>query len=266
VNIRKLINDPFEVVDEALEVVDEALEGFVAVHADLVTLAAPRVVARTVRSGVAKVGLVIGGGSGHEPAFLGYVGEGIADAACCGNVFASPPSDVVLAAIHAANYERGVILSYGNYAGDVMNFSLAAELAGAEGIDVREVRVTDDVASAPPDEAHKRRVIAGLVPVFKCLGAAAERGDSMDDVARIGAKANRATRSMGVALSACEVPGAGRPTFELPDARSRSGWGSTENRGSAGDPWSRPTRSQPPSSARSWPTCRRPSPVMSPCW
>lgn len=205
---KKLINDPFEVVDEALE-------GFVAAHAGLLTLAAPRVVARRVRPAAAKVGFVVGGGSGHEPAFAGYVGEGLADAACCGNVFASPSPDVVLAAIHAADAGRGILLGYGNYAGDVLNFGLAAELAAAEGIDVRELRVSDDVASAPRAEADRRRGIAGDIPVFKCIGAAAERGDDLEEVARIATKANAATHSMGVALSGCEVPGTGRLTFEL---------------------------------------------------
>jgi phosphoenolpyruvate---glycerone phosphotransferase subunit DhaK len=216
--MKKLINDPFEVVDEALE-------GFVAAHADLVMLVAPRVIARRVRPAAPKVGFVVGGGSGHEPAFAGYVGEGFADAACCGNVFASPPPDVVLAAIHAADTGRGVLLGYGNYAGDVMNFGLAAELAAAEGIAVHELRVSDDVASAPRAEANRRRGIAGDIPVFKCIGAAAERGDALDEVARIAAKANAATHSMGLALSACEVPGAGRPTFELPDDAIEIGMG-----------------------------------------
>ncbi len=205
---KKLINDPFDVVDEALE-------GFVAAHADLVRLAAPRVIARK-KSAQGKVGLVVGGGSGHEPAFAGYVGEGIADAAACGNVFASPPSDVVLAAIHAANGGRGVLMGYGNYSGDVLNFGLAARLAGAEGIEVREIRVADDVASAPPDERDKRRGISGDIIVFKCAGAAAERGDSLADVHRVARAADLATHSIGIALTACEVPGAGRPTFELP--------------------------------------------------
>lgn len=216
--MKKLINDPFEVVDEALE-------GFVAAHADLVMLAAPRVIARRVRPAAPKVGFVVGGGSGHEPAFAGYVGEGLADVACCGNVFASPSPDVVLAGIHAADTGRGVLVGYGNYAGDVMNFGLAVELAAAEGIAVREMRVSDDVASAPRAEADRRRGIAGDIPVFKCIGAAAERGDDLDEVARIAAKANAATHSMGVALYACEVPGAGRPTFELPDDMIEIGMG-----------------------------------------
>jgi dihydroxyacetone kinase len=172
-----------------------------------------------------KVGLVVGGGSGHEPAFAGYVGLGLADAAACGGIFASPPPNIVLAAIHAANMGRGVVMAYGNYAGDVMNFGLAAQMASAEGIDVREIRIADDVASAPKAESGKRRGIAGDVIVFKCAGAAAERGLPLAEVERIALKASSATRSMGVALSACEVPGAGRPTFELPDGEMEIGMG-----------------------------------------
>jgi dihydroxyacetone kinase len=214
---KKLINDPFDAVDEALE-------GFAAAHADIVELAEPRVVIRRTR-GNDKVGLVVGGGSGHEPAFVGYVGSGMADAAACGNIFASPPPNVILSAIHAANHGRGVLMGYGNYAGDVMNFGLAAQLASAEGIEVREIQVTDDVASAAKDQAAKRRGIAGDIIVFKCAGAAAEQGLSLAEVERIAAKANAATRSMGVALSACQVPGSGQPTFELPDGEMEVGMG-----------------------------------------
>jgi dihydroxyacetone kinase-like protein len=214
---KKLINDPFEAVDEALE-------GFVAAHAGMVAFAEPRVVVRRTPS-TDKVGLVIGGGSGHEPAFVGYVGKGIADAAACGNVFASPPANVVLAAIHATNRGRGVLMAYGNYAGDVMNFGLAAQLAAAEGIEVREIHISDDVASASKSESMKRRGIAGDIIVFKCAGAAAEKGLSLAEVERAAIKANAATRSIGVALSACEVPGSGRPTFELPDDEMEIGMG-----------------------------------------
>jgi dihydroxyacetone kinase len=214
---KKLINDPFDAVDEALE-------GFVAAHAEIVELAEPRVVVRRTRA-TGKVGLVVGGGSGHEPAFAGYVGAGMADSAACGNIFASPPPNVILGAIHAANHGRGVLMSYGNYAGDVMNFGLAAQLAGAEGIEVREIQVTDDVASASRNEAARRRGIAGDIIVFKCAGAAAEQGLSLTEVDRVAGKANAATRSMGVALSACEVPGSGRPTFELPDGEMEIGMG-----------------------------------------
>jgi len=214
---KKLINEPFDVVDEALE-------GFVAAHSGLVSLHQPHVVVRR-QPATDKVGLVVGGGSGHEPAFSGYVGAGLADAAACGNVFASPPPDVILAAIRAANHGRGVVTAYGNYTGDVLNFSLAAQLAATEGIEVREVRVADDVASAPRDEAARRRGIAGDVIVFKCAGAAAERGLSLDQVEQLAAHANASTRSIGVALSACEVPGSGRPTFELADDEMEIGMG-----------------------------------------
>jgi dihydroxyacetone kinase len=215
--MKKLINDPFDAVDEALE-------GFTAAHGDMVALAEPRVVVRRT-AGADKVGFVVGGGSGHEPAFAGYVGTGLADAAACGNIFASPPPNVILAAIHAANRGRGVLLGYGNYAGDVMNFALAAQLATAEGIEVREIRVSDDVASATKAEAAKRRGIAGDIIVFKCAGAAAEQGLSLAEVERIAIKANAATRSVGVALSACEVPGSGRPTFEIADDEMEIGMG-----------------------------------------
>ena len=215
--MKKLINDPFEAVDEAVE-------GFVTAHADILALVAPRVVAR--RSPAPdKVGVVIGGGSGHEPAFLGYVGEGLADAAAIGNVFAAPPAEVVLEAIRAADHGQGVLQLYGNYAGDVLNFGLAAQLAAGEGITVREVRVTDDVASADRSEAERRRGIAGDVIVFKCAGAAAERGWPLDETSRAATKANSQTRSMGVALSACEVPGAGRPTFAIGAQQMEIGMG-----------------------------------------
>lgn len=215
--MKKLINDPFAVVDEAIQ-------GFVAAHSDIVTLAAERVVARSVPARD-KVGIVVGGGSGHEPAFVGYVGVGLADAAAIGNVFASPSADVVLSAIHVADHGRGVLMLYGNYAGDVLNFGLAAQLAEADGIAVREVRVSDDVASAGPHEAERRRGIAGDIIVFKCAGAAAEAGATLDEVLTTARKANSATRSMGVALSPCQVPGAPRPTFELPADEIEIGMG-----------------------------------------
>lgn len=205
--LKKLINDPFDAVDEMLD-------GFVAAHADVVRRAGPRVVARRDAPS-AKVGLVVGGGSGHEPAFAGYVGPGLADAAALGNVFAAPGPDVCLEAIRAASSGRGVLLAYGNYAGDVLNFDLAADLAATEGIECRTVRVSDDVASATPAERERRRGIAGDVFVFKIAGAAAEAGHDLDEVERLAARANDACASIGVALSPCEVPGAGRPTFEI---------------------------------------------------
>ena len=215
--LKKLINDPFDAVDEMVE-------GFVAAHADVVRLVGERAVARHP-SNRAKVGLVIGGGSGHEPAFVGYVGAGLADAAAVGNIFAAPSPDTCLDAIRAASTGMGVLLSYGNYAGDIMNFGIAVERATAEGIEVRTVLVTDDVASAPSDEVGLRRGIAGDVIVFKCAGAMAERGASLDEVERVARSANAATRTMGVALSPCEVPGAGRRSFELADDEMEIGLG-----------------------------------------
>ena len=214
---KKLINDPFDAVDEMVE-------GFAAAHADVVRLVGERVVARHPPDRP-KVGLVIGGGSGHEPAFLGYVGAGLADAAAVGNIFAAPSPDACHEAIRAASTGMGVLLAYGNYAGDIMNFGIAAERAAADGIDVRTVLVTDDVASAPRAELDRRRGIAGDVVVFKCAGAMAQRGATLDDVERVARATNAATHSMGVALYPCEVPGAGRLSFELADDEIEIGLG-----------------------------------------
>ena len=170
-------------------------------------------------------GSCIGGGSGHEPAFLGYVGRGLADGAAIGNIFAAPSPDVCLDAIRAVSTGMGVLLLYGNYAGDIMNFGLAAEGAEVEGIEVRTVLVTDDVASAPPAEIERRRGIAGDIIVFKCAGAMAERGAPLGEVERVARATNAATRSMGVALAPCEVPGAGRLSFELGDDEMEIGLG-----------------------------------------
>jgi dihydroxyacetone kinase len=215
--LKKLINDPFDAVDEMVE-------GFVAAHADVVRLVGERAVVRN-EVGRAKVGIVVGGGSGHEPAFLGYVGSGVVDAAAVGNIFAAPSPDTCLDAIRAVSTGMGVLLLYGNYAGDVMNFGIAAAWAAAEGIEVRTVLVTDDVASAPASEAHRRRGIAGDLVIFKCAGAMAEQGASLDEVVRVAQAACAATRTMGVALAPCEVPGSGRLSFELGDDEMEIGLG-----------------------------------------
>ena len=204
--MKKLINDPANVVDETLE-------AFVAAHSDIVSLVSPRVVARATPA-TDKVGITIGGGSGHEPAMVGYVGHGLADSAAAGNIFASPGPDVILGAVRAADHGRGVVLLYGNYSGDVLNCRLAIQRAKAEGIDVRAVFVSDDVASAPPERAEQRRGVAGDIIVFKAAGAAAEAGLSLEEVERVARSANARTRSMSVALSGAELPGASRPTFE----------------------------------------------------
>jgi dihydroxyacetone kinase len=157
---------------------------------------------------------VIGGGSGHEPALLGYVGYGLADAAAIGNIFAAPSADIIYESICHADRGKGVVLVYGNYTGDVLNCKLAVRRASASGIDVRCVFVSDDIASAGPEEMDKRRGIAGDIFVFKATGAAAERGMSLDEVERVARDVNSRTRSMGVALTAGELPGARKPIFE----------------------------------------------------
>ena len=217
-SVKKLLNDPFDFVEESLE-------GFLLAHADTVRRVGKRAVGRAGGPTPGKVGVVVGGGSGHLPAFIGYVGKGGADAAPVGNIFASPPAKPVLEATLAANGGAGVVYSYGNYAGDVMNFGRAAAQAGEQGVPVETVLVTDDVASAPKEETHRRRGIAGDFFVFK---AAAAKAETMADLAAVKAaavKANDNTRTMGVALSACTVPANGKPTFTLPDGELEVGLG-----------------------------------------
>jgi phosphoenolpyruvate---glycerone phosphotransferase subunit DhaK len=216
--MKKLINDPFDYVEESLD-------GFLLAHAHLVKRVARRAVARIDAPIAGKVGVVIGGGSGHLPAFMGYVGPGGADAAPIGNVFASPPAKPVLEATQAANGGVGVVYAYGNYAGDVMNFDRAAKRAVEGGIPVETVLVTDDVASAPSAEADRRRGVAGDFFVFKVLAAKAETMADLASVVATGRRANDLTRTMGVGLSACTVPANGRPTFGLPDDELEVGLG-----------------------------------------
>jgi dihydroxyacetone kinase len=221
----RLFNDPADFADEMVD-------GFVAAN---------RARVRKVHGGVARsttspegtVALVVGGGSGHYPAFGGLVGHGLAAGAAMGNLFASPSAQQVTAVATASEHGGGVLLSYGNYAGDVLNFDVAARALTARGIDVRTVRVTDDVASAPADEAHKRRGIAGDLCVFKVAGAAAERGDDLDTVTAIATRANDRTRSFGVAFSGCSLPGADEPLFTVPEGRMAIGMGIHGERGIA---------------------------------
>ncbi len=198
--MKKLLNDPDRVVEEMIE-------GYVAAYPHMIRQSPnhPRALIRT-RLQPGKVGIVIGGGSGHEPGFLGYVGEGFADGVAVGNVFASPPPSPILEVTRAVEQGAGVLYLYGNYAGDGMNFDMSAELAEMEGIRTETVRVTDDVASAPPAEREQRRGIAGFVLLFKVAGAAADAGYSLDELVRMCRKANDQTRTMGVALSGCYLP------------------------------------------------------------
>lgn len=217
--MQKLINRPEDFVEETLE-------GILAAHpAELRPAGDPRAIVRADAPVAEKVGIATGGGSGHLPVFMGYVGPGLADGAAVGNVFASPSADQMLAVIRAVDSGKGVLQVYGNYGGDCMNFSLAADLAAAEGIAVRAVLGTDDVASAPQGEEARRRGIAGIFFLYKVAGAAADRGADLETVAATAQRAAGFTRSMGVALSPCTVPAAGRPTFDLPVGEMEIGMG-----------------------------------------
>ena len=203
---------------------DEMIEGFVAANSRWVRRV-PGGVVRATGTESGKVAVVIGGGSGHYPAFGGLVGRGLAAGAAMGNLFASPSAQQVYSVAKAAANGGGVLLTFGNYAGDVLNFGQAQERLIAEGIDCRTVLVTDDVSSASVAEKTKRRGIAGDLTVFKAAGAAAEAGLSLDEVEAIAVRANEATRSFGVAFSGCTLPGAPEPLFSVPEGRMAIGLG-----------------------------------------
>ncbi|MGD6756555.1 dihydroxyacetone kinase family protein [Streptomyces sp. BH105] len=207
--------------DDPANFAEDQLAGFLDLYADRLRGVPGGVVAH--RGERPQVAVVIGGGSGHYPAFCGTVGPGMAHGAVVGNIFTSPSATQVYSVAKAADQGRGVILSFGNYAGDVLNFRIAAERLCAEGIDTRIVIVTDDVASA--GEEGKRRGIAGDFTVFKVMGAAAAEGLGLDEVERLGRAANSATRSLGVAFSGCTLPGAGEPLFEVPERHLGLGLG-----------------------------------------
>jgi dihydroxyacetone kinase-like protein len=215
---KKVLNNPKDVVKELLEGLVKASNGKIkkieGVNALIKTKISP-----------GKVCLLIGGGSGHEPLFPGFIGENLADGAACGNIFAAPSPDIVYEATKAINQGKGVLYLYGNYAGDNMNFDMGAELAGEEGIEVKTVRIWDDVASAPPEKMQDRRGIAGDLFVIKIAGGVAASVERLDEVYRVTAKARDNTRTMGVSLSAGSIPETGEPTFELPDDEIEIGMG-----------------------------------------
>lgn len=203
----RLTNDPKQFAAEAVE-------GFAAAHPQHVT-AVPGGVVRSTASPRGEVAVVLGGGSGHYPAFAGWVGPGMAHGAVCGNIFSSPSASQVRSVVRAADNGGGVLLGFGNYAGDVLHFGQAAERLRAEGVDVRIVTVTDDVASGPADSPELRRGIAGDLLVFKVAGAAAARGDDLAAVEAVTRRANARTRTLGVAFSGCTLPGADGPLFDV---------------------------------------------------
>ncbi|MDN5331472.1 MAG: phosphoenolpyruvate---glycerone phosphotransferase subunit DhaK [Tepidanaerobacteraceae bacterium] len=216
--MRRLINDPYDVVEEMLE-------GFCKAHSKYVHLYENdgRVVVSNLAPVKGKVGIIIGGGSGHEPLFLGYVGENFADAAVIGNINTSPSPESCYNAVKAVDAGKGCLYLYGNYAGDVMNFDMGAEMAAEEGIRVETVRVTDDVCSSKNIE--DRRGVAGDFFVFKVAGAKAAMGADLDEVKAAAEKANANTRSMGVALSSATHPATGKPIFEMEEGDMEIGMG-----------------------------------------
>ncbi|MGX7205745.1 dihydroxyacetone kinase subunit DhaK [Enterococcus pingfangensis] len=217
--MKRLVNDGYDVVEEMLE-------GYVAANSSYVKLDEenPRVVVSKVISKEERVRIIVGGGSGHEPLFLGYVGADFADAAVVGNINTSPAPDACYRSVKAVDSGKGCLYLYGNYAGDVMNFDMGAEMAMEEdGIRVETVLVTDDVYSAK--DKKNRRGVAGDVPVFKVAGSAAARGYDLDAVKTVTENANNNTYSMGVALSSSTLPVTGKAIFEMADGEMEIGMG-----------------------------------------
>lgn len=208
--VKKLMNYPSAIVAESLE-------GALLAHPNLIAAIGGSLRSIVARDGPrpGKVGLVIGGGAGHEPAFLGYVGRGLADAVATGNVFAAPPPDPILACTRAADGGVGVLYVYGNYAGDVMNFDTAAEMAEAQGITVRSIVTTDDIASSPLENRGGRRGVAGNMFIFKIAGAACDRMLPLDACEALTRHANARTYTVGIALEPCSMPDTQRPSFQL---------------------------------------------------
>ncbi len=218
--MKKILNDPYLYAEETLRGLCRAYPQFYRL-----VDGEKRVIARAGGPVQGKVGIVSGGGSGHLPVFTGYVGPGFLDAVASGDVFASPSADEMAQAMRAANGGAGVLRLYGNYGGDVMNFDMAGDFAEMDGIESATVLLADDVASAPLAERDKRRGVAGMVLAFKIAGAAAQAGLDLAGVTRIAQRAADGCRTMGVALSPCIVPQAGKPTFTLGEDEMEVGMG-----------------------------------------
>lgn len=216
-----------KIINSGDKAVEEMLEGVLAAHPKHLRAVDgyPRSIVAVNGPRPGKVGMVIGGGSGHEPTFLGFVGKGLADACAVGNVFASPPPDPILECAKAASGDAGVLFQYGNYAGDVMNFDMAAEMAAMDDIEVRTVLSTDDIASAPLSQRDKRRGVAGNFFIFKASGAACDKMLSLDECERIARKANDHTFTVGVALGPCSLPQTLKPNFEIGEDEMEIGMG-----------------------------------------
>jgi dihydroxyacetone kinase-like protein len=218
--MKKIINEPGRFVDEMIE-------GILLAHPDLVKTPGndPRIMVRADAPVTGKVGIVTGGGSGHLPLFKGYVGVGLCSGVAIGNVFSSPSSQQVFEATKAVDGGVGVLYLYGNYGGDVFNFDLAADLSELEDIETLTVVGRDDVASQPKERKADRRGVAGIVFAYKAAGAAAERGDSLAEVAAIAEDVIEHTATMGIGLSPTILPTTAKPSFDLPDGEMEVGIG-----------------------------------------
>lgn len=206
--MQRFINNPDEVVEDTVK-------GFLKAHTDIVRLSAdnPRVIAAKAAPTAGKVGVITGGGSGHEPAFIGYIGRNMLDAVAVGELFSSPTAKSFLDAAREANGGKGVVCLYGNYAGDNMNVKMAIKLAAKEGIEIATVVANDDVCSAAPEEREKRRGVAGEIFMWKCGSAKAAEGASLEEVRATAQKAIDSCRSVGVGLGPCTLPAVGHPNF-----------------------------------------------------
>lgn len=228
--MQRILNNPDNIVDEMLK-------GFVKTHCDIVkTTEHPRVLAAKAAPVQGKVGVVTGGGSGHKPAFIGYIGENLCDTAAVGEICSSPTAAAFLDAFKAADGGAGVACLYGNYSGDNMNVKMAVRMAKKEGLTVKTVVANDDVASAPKDQRDKRRGVAGEILMWKCGGAKAAKGGSLDEVIAAAQKAIDSTRSVGVGLTPCTLPAVGHPNFEIKDGTMEVGIGHHGEPGIAVEP------------------------------
>lgn len=217
--MQKIINKPDEVVDEMVQ-------GYLKAYADLAAETDNPRVLKYVNAPVAgKIGIVTGGGSGHKPAFLGYIGKNMVDAVAVGEIFSSPPAQMFYDAFVAANSGKGIACLYGNYAGDIMNVKMAVEMAEDDGIEVQTVVANDDVPSAPKDRIEDRRGVAGEILMWKVGGARAAMGADLNGVIAEAQKAIDNTRSMGIGLSPCTIPEKGSPNFTIEPGKMEVGIG-----------------------------------------
>ena len=215
--MKKLINDPLAVADELF---DGLIDYY---HGDCIKVGVRSIVKNDIAAD--KVSVLVGGGAGHEPIYHGLVGKNMADGAACGDIFAAPAPNIVHEATSAVDRGNGVLYLYGNYAGDILNFNMAAESAGEQGIEVKTVLIGDDVASAPPEHKQDRRGIAGLVPIVKLVSAASQTVTSLDELVGIAEDVSLQTRSIGASLAPGSIPATGKPTFDLEDGKVGLGMG-----------------------------------------